>query len=140
MAHERVGHGRAIGGIAIAIVILLSSACLVGLLRVRIALVSARASCAAIPVGSARLDAERDLAAREGASDLGARLSGDGPSAPEVEVFVGRRGELTSWECDLALDASSTRVTRTSFRWWIVPDFHGGWDDDAREWIEAKLL
>jgi hypothetical protein len=71
---------------------------------------------------------------------LGARLSDDGPSAHEVEVFFGRRGELASWECDLAMDASATRVTDTSFRWWITPDFHGAWDDDAREWIEANAL
>jgi hypothetical protein len=122
--------------VAIGLASAICGSCVWTTLVTRAGLVRARDRCVSLAPGLARADAERALGELD-ATVIG--WSGTGGLAAAPEVDVGRRGTLASWECELSVDARGMLV-RTRFEWWIPPDFHGRWDDAAREWIEANLL
>lgn len=104
---------------------------LTGYLRRR-ELASADALCRSIAIGTPLPDATRAFASA-GATELSSM------TAPRQDVAYGIRGDLVSWQCTLDLDDARTVVRRARFTWWIPPDFHGGWDDDAHGWLEQHF-
>lgn len=96
---------------------------------------SAERVCASVPIGMPRADVEARLA-----SELDARLNGSGGPAggPIAYVELGERGELVSWSCQVSLDAMGN-TTGSRFHSWVVPDFHGGWDEPITAILEGIL-
>lgn len=130
------GSRRLVLGVALFVLALLVTACVLSVVSTRSRLTDARHVCASIVPGTSRAAAESTLTAW-GAVTLG--WFGTLGVARAPSVSYGRRGTVASWECDVSYDPLGV-VTGATFTWWIPPDFHGRWDDRPREWIEANLL
>lgn len=117
---------------AFGLLALLVITCVIPTFARRRSLQRASAACAALPAGI-MLGEARTRLGELGATELGR-------ASPPIRIDLGVRGDLTSWQCDLVLDAAGTTVVRTEFRWWIPPDPHGEWDDATLDWIERHFL